>query len=212
MALENRVRPRKYAIFSPAFFTVPRPCLMVSQLKVTGFSPSSPTVLRHPLLQAIEGTVQVYTSVHRSFFTNVMVQALRTAEQGKPVLIVQFLKGGMDQGPENPMQLGQNLDWVRCALPYCIHEAPVDAVVQQQAVADLWQHTQTVINKGRYGLVVLDELSLAVHYHLIAADEVVALLRHRPPQIDVILTGPAMPESLLKVADQVTEFRRNFLA
>lgn len=183
---------------------------MVSQLKVTGLAPSSPTVLRHPLLQTIEGTVQVYTSVYRNFFTHVMAQALRTAEQGKPTLVAQFFKGGIDQGPNHPMQLGQNLDWVRCALPYCIHEAPV-APEAQQAVADLWQHTQTVINKGRYGLVVLDELSLAVHYNLIAADEVVALLRHRPPQIDIILTGPEMPESLLKVADQVTEFRRNFL-
>ncbi|MFH7242241.1 MAG: P-loop NTPase family protein [Spirulina sp.] len=183
---------------------------MVSQLKVTAPAPSSPTVLRHPLLQTIEGTVQVYTSAHRNFFTNVMAQALRTAEQGKPSLVVQFLKGGIDQGPNHPMQLGQNLDWVRCALPYCLHEAPVSPEAQQ-AVADLWQHTQTVVNKGRYGLVVLDELSLAVHYDLISADEVASLLRHRPPQIDIILTGPEMPESLLRVADQVTEFRRNFL-
>ncbi|QQE66003.1 cob(I)yrinic acid a c-diamide adenosyltransferase [Leptolyngbya sp. BL0902] len=177
---------------------------------MTGFVPSSPAVLRHPLLQTIEGTVQVYTSVHRSFFSNVMAQALRTAEQGKPTLIVQFLKGGIDQGPDSPMQLGQNLDWIRCALPYCIHAAPT-APEARQAVARLWQHTQSVINKGRYGLVVLDELSLAVHNDLISADEVVELLRHRPPQIDIILTGPEMPESLLKVADQVTEFRRNFL-
>lgn len=183
---------------------------MVSQLKVTGLSPSSSPVLRHPLLQTIEGTVQVYTSVHRNFFTNVMVQALRTAEQGKSALIVQFLKGGLGQGPGHPMQMGQNLDWIRCALPYCIHEAPVSPEAQR-AVDDLWQHTQSAINRGRYGLVVLDELSLAVHYGLIPADAVVALLRHRPPQIDIILTGPEMPEALLTVADQVTELRRNFL-
>ena len=69
---------------------------MVSQLKVTGLPPSpQSSVIRHPLLQTIEGTIQVFTSVHRSFFTNVMVQALRIAEQGKSVLIVQFLKGGI---------------------------------------------------------------------------------------------------------------------
>ena len=42
-----------------------------------------------------------------------MVQALRIAEQGKSVLIVQFLKGGIHQGPDQPMQFGQNLDWIR---------------------------------------------------------------------------------------------------
>lgn len=183
---------------------------MVSQLKVTGFSPSAPSLVRHPLLQTVEGTIQVFTSVHRSFFTNVMVQALRIAEQGKSVLVVQFLKGGIHQGPNQPMQLGQNLDWIRGNMPHCIHSPEVDAETRQ-AVTDLWEHTKTVVGKGRYGLVVLDELSLAVNYDLIAAQEVVDFLRSRSPQIDVILTGPEMPEMLLNVADQVTEFRRNFL-
>jgi cob(I)alamin adenosyltransferase len=183
---------------------------MVSQLKVTGFTPPPSSIIRHPLLQTIEGTVQVFTSAHRSFFTDVMVQALRIAEQGKPVLIVQFLKGGIQQGPEYPMQLGQNLEWIRCNMPRCIHSPNVEPA-DQQAVSALWSHTKTVVGKGRYGLVVLDELSLAVNYNLIAAEDVVEFLQHRPPQIDVILTGPDMPEVLLNVADQVTEFRRNFL-
>jgi cob(I)alamin adenosyltransferase len=183
---------------------------MVSQLKVTGFTSSPSSLVRHPLLQTVEGTVQVFTSVHRSFFTNVMVQALRIADQGKAVLVVQFLKGGIHQGPNQPMQLGQNLEWIRCDMPHCIHGSKVEPTTQQ-AVTDLWAHTQAVVHKGRYGLVVLDELSLAVNYNLIPAPEVVDFLRQRPPQIDVILTGPDMPEILLNVADQVTEFRRNFL-
>ncbi|TVP64899.1 MAG: P-loop NTPase family protein [Leptolyngbya sp. LCM1.Bin17] len=184
---------------------------MVSQLKVTGFSNAPQgAIARHPLLQTVEGTVQVFTAVHRSFFTNVMVQALRIADQGKAVLVVQFLKGGMHQGPDHPMQLGQNLDWVRCAMPCCIHGSEV-TVTEQQAVQDLWRHTQQLVSKGRYGLVVLDELSLAVNYQLIPTQEVIDLVQHRPPQVDVILTGPAMPEAILGIADQVTEFRRQFL-
>jgi cob(I)alamin adenosyltransferase len=167
-------------------------------------------VIRHPLLQTIEGTLQVFTAVHRSFFTNVMVQALRIAEQGKSVLIVQFLKGGIHQGADKPMQFGQNLDWIRCAMPHCIH-GPEVSPEDQQAVKELWQHTQTVVGKGHYSLVVLDELSLAIQYNLIPIQQVVQFLEQRPPQVDVILTGPEMPEVLLNMADQVTEFRRNFL-
>jgi cob(I)alamin adenosyltransferase len=184
---------------------------MVSQLKVTGLPPSSQSsVIRHPLLQTIEGTVQVFTAVHRSFFTNVMVQALRIAEQGKSVLVVQFLKGGIHQGPDQPMQFGQNLDWIRADMAHCIHDANINAE-ERQAVKDLWKHTQSVVSKGRYGLVVLDELSLAMNYDLIATQQVINFLQQRPPQVDVILTGPDMPEILLNMADQVTEFRRNFL-
>lgn len=185
---------------------------MVSQLKVTGFPSVSPSsVVRHPLLQTIEGTVQVFTSVHRNFFTNVMVQALRIAEQGKSVLIVQFLKGGIHQGVDQPMQFGQNLDWIRCDIPLCIHTPDVTQA-EQNAIRQLWTHTQAVVNKGRYSLVVLDELSLAIKYRFIPEPEVLAFLNQRPPQVDVIMTGPDMPDALLNLADQVTEFRRHFLA
>jgi len=167
-------------------------------------------VRRHPLLRAIEGTVQIFTSQHRTFFTNVMVQATRVAEQGMPVLIVQFLKGGISQGPENPSQMGQNLTWIRCDSPQCISNPHVSAETLA-AVQGLWQHTQTVVNEGKYGLVVLDELSLAIDFGLIKENELLTLLKNRPSHVEIILTGPHMPESLLSVADQVTEFRRNFV-
>jgi cob(I)alamin adenosyltransferase len=60
--------------------------------------------------------------------------------------------------------------------------------------------------------VVLDEISLALNYGLISAQEVLAFIDQRPPEIDVILTGPEMPEVLRNLADQVTEFRRNCLS
>ena len=166
--------------------------------------------LHHPLLKAIEGTVQVFTSKHRTFFTNVMVQAARIAEQGMPVLIVQFLKGGIAQGPDHPAQMGQNLTWIRCNSAVCISNPHVTAETLA-ALQALWEHTQSVINEGKYGLVVLDELSLAIDFGLIKENELLNLLRDRPSHVEIILTGPHMPESILAVADQVTEFRRNFV-
>ncbi|MGG6240236.1 P-loop NTPase family protein [Nodosilinea sp. AN01ver1] len=183
---------------------------MVSQLQPLSLSPSPTSIVRHPLLQTVEGTVQVFTAVHRNFFTNVMVQALRIADQGKAVLIVQFLKGGIHQGPSQPVQFGQNLDWVRADMPRCIH-GPEVSPGEREAIRDLWAQTKAAIARGRYGLVVLDELSLAVNYGLIPTQDVVDFLQQRPPQVDVILTGPDMPAPLLNIADQVTEFRRNIL-
>ncbi|MEM6253660.1 MAG: cob(I)yrinic acid a,c-diamide adenosyltransferase [Cyanobacteria bacterium P01_D01_bin.156] len=167
-----------------------------------------PAGLRHPFLQALEGSLQVFTSVHRSFFTNVMVQALRSADQGMPVLVVQFLKGGIAQGPDHMTHMGQNLDWVRCDYPGCIFETTDDS---QDAVSDLWDYVKKVIPTNRYALVMLDELSLAMDFGLIPEAEILDLLEQRPAQMDIILTGPKMPYSILSIADQVTEFRREFL-
>lgn len=194
---------------------------MVQQLRVTQETrrpsrivPSSETApsisqgIRHPFLQALEGSLRVFTSVHRSFFTNVMVQALRSADQGMSVLVAQFLKGGIDQGPGHLTHMGQNLDWVRCGYSGCIFETTGDA---QAAVSELWSYVKTVIQDDKYSLVMLDELSLAIDYGLIPEPEVLDLLKQRPSQMDIILTGPKMPYSILSMADQVTEFRREFL-
>ncbi|AFY46384.1 ATP:corrinoid adenosyltransferase [Nostoc sp. PCC 7524] len=175
---------------------------MVAQLETP--SANSTLSLPHPL----EGLVQVFTSSHRNFFTSVMGEALRIAGQGTSVLLVQFLKGGINQGQDHPIQLGQNLDWIRCDLPRCIDTPHLDEA-ENQALQRLWQYTQQVVNEGKYSLVVLDELSLAINFGLIAETEVLAFLAKRPPHIDIILTGPEMPPSLLDIADQITEIRRS---
>lgn len=174
---------------------------MVSQLEVPtrGGNPS--------LTYAIEGLVQVFTCPHRSFFTGVMAQALRIAGQGTPVLVVQFLKGGIRQGYQHPVQLAQHLDWIRCNLPRCI-DTPDIAETERLALRELWQHTQTAVAQGKYSLVVLDELSLAINFGLISEAEALNFVQQRPSQIDLILTGPDMPQTLLDVADQITELRR----
>jgi cob(I)alamin adenosyltransferase len=175
---------------------------MVSQVEAPALDST------HRLIHSIEGLVQVFTSSHRSFFTSVMAQALRIAGQGAPVLVVQFLKGGIDQGYDHPVQLGQTLDWVRCNLPRCIDTPHLDAT-ETQSLQNLWKQTQALVMQCRYDLVVLDELSLAIHFGLIAEAEVLEFLQKRPRHVDIILTGPEMPRSLLEAADQITELRRS---
>ena len=163
---------------------------------------------RRPSTHSIEGLIQVFTCPRRSFFTNVMAQALRLAGQGTSVLVVQFLKGGIGQGYDHPVQLGQNLRWIRCNLPRCIDTPALDEA-EVTSLRDLWHYTQTVVLRGEYDLVVLDELSLAINFDLIPELEVLQFLIDRPRSVDMILTGPDMPQSILDMADQITELRRS---
>jgi cob(I)alamin adenosyltransferase len=174
---------------------------MVSQLE-------APRSSDHALTYTVEGLVQVFTCPHRSFFTSVMAQALRIAGQGTSVLIVQFLKGGIGQGVQRPVKLGQHLDWVRCDLPRCL-DTPHLEESETAALLELWEYTQDVVSQNLYSLVVLDELSLAIRLGLISEQEVLSFLKNRPSQMDVILTGPEMPEAILEIADQITELRRS---
>ncbi|WP_293148653.1 MULTISPECIES: P-loop NTPase family protein [unclassified Microcoleus] len=175
---------------------------MVAQLQTPKLN------LTHSLPYTVKGLVQVFTGPHRCFFTNVMAQALRIAGQGSPVLAVQFLKGGINQGHQHPVRLGQNLDWVRCDLPRCIENADLDEI-ETRSIAQLWEYVQNAVLSGSYALVILDELSLAVNLGLIRETEVLELIDSKPHDLDIILTGPSMPPAILDVADQVTEIRRS---
>ncbi len=175
---------------------------MVAQLETPIFTSAS----RPPY--TIAGLVQVFTGTHRNFFTSVMAQALRIAGQGTPVLVVQFLKGGISQGHDHPVKMGEYLDWIRCDLPRCIDTPHLDEI-ETHSLRQLWQHTQKVVLAGNYQFVVLDELSLAVNFGLIPEAEVLEFLEKRPHHVDIIFTGPEMPEAILAVADQITKLRHH---
>lgn len=175
---------------------------MVSQLEAPSINSAS------HLPYHIQGLVQVFTSPQRSFFTNVIAQSLRIAGQGTSVLVVQFLKGGIRQGHKHPIRLGQNLDWIRCDFPRYIDTPELDEE-ESQALKQLWEYTQDVVSQGKYSLVVLDELSLAIHFGLIPEAEVLEFLQTRPSHVDLILTGPHTPQAILDIADQITEIRRS---
>jgi cob(I)alamin adenosyltransferase len=166
-----------------------------------------------PILLDLEGSVQLFTSPCRNFFTDVMAEALRYAGQGNPVLVVQFLKGGVGQGPLRPMQLGQYLDWIRCDYAGVLGSDlrdPDAATLEASALAvgQLWEHSRSMVLQGRYDRVVFDEISLAVNLGWIEAAAVLELLADRPRHVDVLMTGPDMPEALRQAADQITELRR----
>jgi len=173
--------------------------------------PAPPPGNPHPERLEIEGLIQITTAKHRSFFPQVLAQALRCAGQGTAVLVVQFLKGGIQQGPTHPVHLGQRLDWYRCNLEMCIDPYRLETLTPevQQKVQDLWQHTRSLVLENRYELVILDEISLALKLDLIPETEVMHLLQQRPARVEIVLTGPDMPKSLLSLADQVTELRRS---
>ena len=75
---------------------------------------------------------------------------------------------------------------------------------------EVWSFTREQMLAGQLDQLVLDELGLAVELGYLEEAEVVAALEQRPSHLDVILTGPSMPSSLLAMADQVTQLRRGF--
>lgn len=72
---------------------------------------------------------------------------------------------------------------------------------------ECWEQARGKIGSAAYDLVVLDEITYPVSYGWLDAAEVTAVLRDRPPDVHVILTGRGAAPELAACADLVTEMR-----
>ena len=72
---------------------------------------------------------------------------------------------------------------------------------------EAWELAREKINSGEYDLVVLDEITYPITYGWLPVDEVLATLRDRPKDVDVIMTGRDAVPALADFADTVTEMR-----
>jgi cob(I)alamin adenosyltransferase len=70
-----------------------------------------------------------------------------------------------------------------------------------------WEECKKVIASGDYDMVILDEFTYPLHYGWVSTEEVIEVLKQRPPMQHVIITGRHAPQALIDCADLVTEMR-----
>ncbi|HEY0582507.1 MAG TPA: cob(I)yrinic acid a,c-diamide adenosyltransferase, partial [Chloroflexota bacterium] len=73
------------------------------------------------------------------------------------------------------------------------------------AAAHGWQVARQVVSEGDYDMVVLDEILGAVKANLVPLDELLELVRSKPPTMHLVLTGRNAPPELIELADLVSE-------
>ena len=159
-------------------------------------------------LVAPEGQLQVHTASYRGSYSGVLSQAVRAAGLGSRVLISQFLKGGVQQGPSGRVQLCGGLVWLRPDVMACVSVPNLEGC--RDAVQAVWSVCRQHLITGDLDQLVLDEIGLAIGFGYIDEAEVLSALEQRPGSMDVIITGPAIPANVVDIADQVTELRRGF--
>jgi cob(I)alamin adenosyltransferase len=63
------------------------------------------------------------------------------------------------------------------------------------------------IQSGNYDIVILDEINYAVNLNLISVDDVLNIIKSKPKEVDLILTGNYAKDEIIEIADLVTEMR-----
>ena len=184
-------------------------------------SPSKEPSLRalphkEPLqLVKTQGQVQIHTSTFRGSFSIVLSEALRSAGLGSKVLISQFLRGGVDQGPNRAINLCGRLEWLRPAIETCLPEQIVEEQLsltrkyEEKAIKELWGFCKARLIEKKIDKIVLDEIGMAISLGFIEENDLIFMINNRPSSTDIILTGPSLPPKVIETADQITELRSN---
>jgi len=129
---------------------------------------------------------------------------VRAMGHGMKVAVVQFIKGAMSTGEEKFLRrfpdevsfhaMGEGYTWET-------QDRERDVRTAQHA----WTLAKAFMSDPSVGLVLFDELNIALKYRYLELDTVIADLLERPAMQHVVITGRGAPEELIAIADTVTE-------
>jgi len=159
------------------------------------------------------GQIQIYQSSYRGSYSSIIRDSLRNAALGRKVLLIQFMKGGVNQGVDNAVRLCGNLTWVRSSHSfdqYNVEEIENNTNLQKsihESTLELWNFCKKELQSGENDQIILDEIFLAIDMKIIDKDDLISTLENRFISGDVILTGTDIPKDLLLMANQITELR-----
>ncbi len=130
--------------------------------------------------------------------------AIRAMGHGMKVGVVQFIKGAMSTGEEKFLRrfpdevsfhaMGEGYTWDT-------QDRERDTEKAQLA----WQQAKAFLADPDIGLVLLDELNIALKYRYLDVHAVIADLVERPEMQHVVVTGRGAPAELIAIADTVTD-------
>ena len=160
---------------------------------------------------AKHGNTQVYTGNGKGKTTASLGLAMRALGRCWKVLIIMFTKGGNDYGELNSFrnlspEIAKNLTIVQAGLDRIVYENNKNADDAQE-IKKGWELAKKVIKNDEYNLVILDEANIAIDLGLIDLDEVIDVLKNKPDEMEIVLTGRNANPKIIEIAHLVSEIR-----
>ncbi|MEM4523063.1 MAG: cob(I)yrinic acid a,c-diamide adenosyltransferase, partial [Nitrososphaeria archaeon] len=63
------------------------------------------------------------------------------------------------------------------------------------------EYAQKIILSRKFDLVILDEVNMALYFGLLKVEDIILLIKSKPENVELVLTGRNAPQELLDYAD-----------
>jgi cob(I)alamin adenosyltransferase len=152
-----------------------------------------------------QGLVSIFTGDGKGKTTAAIGTVVRAAGHGLKTFIVFFMKGeSFVHGEVNVLSQMPDVTLASFGQNSWVDRDNVKPEDKEQARLAFAAAREAMLS-GKYDLVVLDEINIAIDYGLIELDEVIKLVNDKPKNVELILTGRNIDAKLVKMADLVTE-------
>lgn len=156
-----------------------------------------------------KGLVHVYTGNGKGKTTAAIGQGVRSAGRGLKVYMVQFLKSEDTGELHSCKKLGKNFRIFRFEQKrgffWTLNEdekKDLKAEVQQA-----FGFAEQLLLERQCDVLILDEIMGAICNQLVDEQQVCELIKNKPDNMELILTGRNAPESIIMLADYVSDIQ-----
>lgn len=160
-----------------------------------------------------KGLVQIFYGNGKGKTTSALGTALRACGSGFRVHLVQFMKNGAlsleEQIPGEIKSLSrfENFSYKRFGLGDWYIKNRNHREHQKKA-EEAFQHLENSLNE-KYDIIIADEILYAVQLGLVPEGKVIGLIKTKPEEKELILTGSHQPfPKIFELADLVTEVKK----
>lgn len=156
-----------------------------------------------------EGFVQIYTGNGKGKTTAAIGQGIRAYGNGLKVIMVQFLKSGKTGELNTIDELGENFEIFRFekkrGFVWTLTEEEKLEVKKEVKVA--YDFILDVIENCKCDMLIIDEIMGVLKNEFLSVEDVLNLIRKKPKNMELIMTGRNVPEEIVDKANLVTEMK-----
>jgi cob(I)alamin adenosyltransferase len=156
-----------------------------------------------------KGLVIVYTGKGKGKTTAALGIVLRSVGHGHKAIMIQFIKGEWYYGElTSSRRLEPEFEMIAAGKGF-VGILDDDHTIEQHQ--DAAQNATTLaiekLSTGIYDVMILDEINYAIKLNLITIQNVLEIVKIKPPNTTLVLTGNYAPREIIGVADLVTEMK-----
>ena len=156
-----------------------------------------------------KGLVIVYTGGGKGKTSAALGLVLRAVGYNHNVCMIQFVKGSWHYGElDSAKRLAPEFEMITAGKGFVgILDDKSPREEHVKAANDTLMISREKILSGKYNVVILDEINYAVQLELLKLDDVIDLIKSKPAELDLVLTGNHATKEVIELADLVTEMK-----